>query len=670
MRSDLDVNGLLRGYDVGRLREKITREPFKASFVRMVAHVHDVAEKDRQTDKISNGGWCHSKYFTPLVLEAGFVYRITGDQIAADHVARQIEKIARVYVNPPQSFLDEGLVGGKPSAYFSNAHTCMAVRMCKEGLSEESYQKMADLARHRLIDDCHNGRYFLTHFNAGHNAVTTHVVSAAICALVFGEETGHPNTELIVDLGRDACESHMHWGYDNQGVPHEGPMYSQVTLDWVYLFVDMLRKHGGEDLFKTVPRLATVAQAYSEMQLPGIVGYNGFDDCRKLINPYPMPWLLLTEKEYDRPQDLALWQDTKDGWRYDVIKQGLYHETTAAEWLDLREILWWDGRKEERSVSQFGHSTAFFGLGKAVAVLRSSWSDDAICVNVLGQGRAHNTPDHTHADAGHFSIFAHGELLAYDTGYFNFDEDTHSVILIDDKPFFPQGNGNQYAGRFADTGRHDLLDYVVVDGAGAKGCMWALRTILFVRGEGETSYVVTLDSINVDDKPHNFKWQLQAKMQCSIDVTGDTTAVVNGRKARLDCHFFNPFEEDYQPESHTLKLFTDDHEHIQIMTEEPETNPRLVAEQWGWNCTLMSLVIPRRNGQDAMKVTNDTSYRTFDVKVEHGDYVDQIIYACDHIRVRVPGVKAASEVVVIRRDKEGKLVDYWTIDGKGIELEE
>ena len=663
-----DENGLLRGYDIEALRQKITLEPFRAAFERIVARVHEAAEKDLLTDEIPNRGWCHSKYFTPLVLEAGFVYRMTGDQAAADHVARQIDKVARVYANPPESFHTEIKdFAGKPTAYFTNAHTCMAARMCRTGLSEASYRKLADLARHRLIDDCHNGRYYLTHFNAGHNAVGTHIVSAAICALVFGAETGHPETEQIIELGRDACESHMHWGYDDQGAPHEGPMYSQVTLDWVYLFADMLRRHGGEDLFKTIPRMATVAQAYSEMQLPGIVGYNGFDDCRKLINPYPMPWLLLTAKEYDRPQDLALWQDTRDGWRHDVVRQGLYNETTAAEWLDLREILWWNGRREERQVTDFGHPTAFFGQGKAVAVVRSSWSADAVCLNVLGQGRAHNTPDHTHADAGHFSVFAHGELLAYDTAYFNFTEDTHSVILIDDKPFFPGGNGNQYGGRFAATGRDALLDYVVVDASAAKGCMWSFRTVLFIRGEGEAAYVVVLDNTNVNDRPHNFKWQLQAGMQCNIDVTG-ATAAVRGEQARLDCHFFKPLEEDFQPEPHTLKVCADDHEHIEIMTGEPETNPRLVAEQWGWNCSLMSLVIPRRNDQEPMQVTDDTSYRTFDVKVAHGDYIDQIIYACDHIRVRLPGVRAASEIVVIRRTTTGEVVGAWTIDGKPVTI--
>jgi len=69
-----DKNGLLRGHDLDELRRKITREPFKRAFERIVTRVLEVAEEDRQTDEIPNRGWCHSKYFTPLVLEAGFVY--------------------------------------------------------------------------------------------------------------------------------------------------------------------------------------------------------------------------------------------------------------------------------------------------------------------------------------------------------------------------------------------------------------------------------------------------------------------------------------------------------------------------------------------------------------------------------------------------------------------
>ncbi len=68
----------------------------------------------------------------------------------------------------------------------------------------------------------------------------------------------------------------------------------------------------------------------------------------------------------------------------------------------------------------------------------------------------------------------------------------------------------------------------------------------------------------------------------------------------------------------------------------------------------MSIVVPRGIDQVPLTVVDETAHRTFSARVEHGAYVDQIIYACDHIHVRLPGVKAASEVIVIRKGKPAK----------------
>lgn len=657
-----DLTGLLAGYDITELRAKVRREPFREIFDGIAERVRETAERDRQTDVILPGGWCHSQYFTPMVLEAGFVYRMTGDEDALAHVRRQIDKLARVYADPPESFYRE-IQGfrGKPSAYFSNAHTCLAARLCGPELGGH-YGRLLELARTHLLDDCHRPEYFFTHFNAGHNAVATHVISAAICALAVGHEAGYPLTDQLIEWGRDACEAHTHWGFDAQGAPFEGPMYALVTLEWVYLYADLLRRHEGEDLFRALPKLETIAEAASELQLPGLPGISGFQDCRRLITQHPMPWLLLTAREYGRPRDLALWRQTEE-----KLDPSQPHHARRSGWRGLLDLLWWDGSEPECAVQECDLPTAFFGEGTGVSVLRSSWRNDAVCLVSLGQGRSHNVPDHTHADAGHFSIYAHGDYLAYDTAYFNFDEDTHSVVLIDDTPHCPATQGNQHHGVVTAHGRHPLLDFVTVDAASAKGCLWAERATLFIRGEGDFAYVVTLDNINRDNDVHNFKWQLQANLHCRIE-TGGTTARVIGNKARLDCHFFNPLAEDFPSCPHALRVYADDHLHLNVWTKEPETNPRLVAEQIGPNCTLMAVLIPRRLDEPALQVTDATASRTFNAYVEHGDYIDQLVYACDHSYVRLPDLRASSEIVVVRRRKSGGVVGYWTNDGSAVRI--
>lgn len=648
-----DTTGLLTGYAIDALCVKMRQAPFAPIFDDLIASMRETAAMDCERDVIQPGGWCHSLFFTPMVMEAGFVYRLTGDETALAHVARQIDKLARVYADPPGSFAHE-IQGfkGKPTAYFSNAMTCLAACMCGPALGPR-WETLLSLVRERLIDDNNQGEYFFTHFNAGHNAVVTHLISAAICALTLGREAGYAGIDRAIALGRDACEMHAHWGFDAQGVPFEGPMYALVTLEWVFLYADLLRRHGGEDLFRTLPKLQVIARAASEMQLPGIVGFAGFQDCRQLITQHKMPWLLLTAREYGRPQDLALWWQTCGHENRELPHAG--------GWLRLLELLWWDGTEPERPVQAYGLPTAFIGEGAAVSIFRTSWNDDAVCLYTHGQGRSHNVPDHTHADAGHFSIYAHGDYLAYDTAYFNFDEDTHSVVLIDDTPHCHSAEGNMHHGAFTRHGRHPLLDFVTVDAAGAKGCLWAERTTLFVRGEGDFAYVVTLDNINRDNGVHNFKWQLQANMHCHIEIDGAAARVL-GEKARLDCHFFNPLPEDFPTCPHALRVVADEHPHRCIQTGEPETNPRLVAEQTGPNCTLMSVIIPRRLQEPPLTVTDATALRTFCVYIEHGNYIDQLVYACDHTYIRLPDLRASSEIVVVRRTRDGEVVGYWTCD--------
>ncbi|OGV72139.1 MAG: hypothetical protein A2269_05200 [Lentisphaerae bacterium RIFOXYA12_FULL_60_10] len=651
-------NGLLIGSNLDDLRKKMDRPPFKQAFSEMVQRVHDTAEKDRATDKLTSHGWCHSHFFTPAVLEAGFVHAVTGDPAAAAHVARQVGKLVRVYADPPESFYRELGPTGRPSSYFSNVLTGLAVRLCGEGLPPGTYDTLLQLMRTRLIDDCHKPEYYFTHFNAGHNAVVTHVVSAAICSLLFGRECGHPDTDRMIALGRDACIAHLRWGFDDEGTPHEGPMYAFVTLEWVFLYADLLRRHGGEDLFRTRPEFTAILDANINLQLPGFRGVSGFDDCRNTIVAHPMPWLPFTAREFNRPQDLALWHQLHDR----TLSLGTWK--WSRNWFSVLELLWWDGSPPPSKVPT--PPTAHIGQGKAVAVFRTSWNDNATCVTLLGQGRSHNIPDHTHADAGHFSIFTHGELPAYDTAYFNFDEDVHSVVLIDGKPFHHTTQGNLYAGRFMAVERHPLLDYVAVDASGARGCMWAHRHFLFVRGAGDTCYLVVLDNINKDNGIHSFAWQLQGNLDTTIRVTGERQAVVEGKASRLDCHFFNPLAEDYPTCPHQLTLTFDQHLHRNIQTGEPETNPRLVADQKGCNGSLMAVIVPRGIAEAALTIRDATASRTFNAFIEHGDFVDQVIYAGDHIYVRLPGVQAESEIAVIRRDRSGRVLDTWTCDGRPV----
>ncbi len=649
---------LLRGRDIRAFRAGLSNGPMAAPFLSFLERTRLGAEADLQTDAIEPGGWCHSQYFTPGVLDAALIWYLNGAPWALAHVRRQLEKMHRVYADYPASF--QALLKVQlPSAYFSIAHTALATDLCQAGLGTD-FDRYLRLLRDQLLKDRKDGPYVFTHFNAGHNAVVTHCIATGIATLALGQKAGHPDAALLTEYARDACEMHLKWGFDKQGAPHEGPMYALVTLDWVYLFTDLLRRSGGEDLFVTLrERFEAVADALAGLQLPGWIGYSGFEDCRSLITRHPTPWLLLSATALNRPQDRALWAVAKPG-DHRGQPPGAPITRHPEDVRGLMDFLWWDDTPVQPDTLTL--PCAFVGEGAAVAQYRSSSGPDAVCVTVLGQGRSHNVPDHTHADAGHFSIFAYGDYLAYDTAYFNFDEDTHSVVLIDGKPHAPATQGNMHHGLFSGHGNHPLLDWVRIDAAAAKGCIWADRTVLFIRGDGDFAYLAVLDNINRDNGVHCFQWQLQANLHTRINTIGSAAADVIGKTARLECHFFSPQAEDYPTSPHVMRVFGDQHPHLHIWKKEPETNPRLVAEQTGPNCNLLSLVLPRRCDEPRITIRSAPGRRTFNVYVEHGEWIDQIVYAPDHCFVRLPDLRAAAETVVVRHDRQGQLVAMWTSD--------
>lgn len=663
--------GLLRGFDRAELKSRIGRPAIQPLYAHLYRVTRAAAEADLATDELPCRGWCHSLYFTPRVLEAGFIHALTGESWAAAHVARQVAKLERVYADPPHSFTREIKdFHGKPSAYFSYVHTALAVQLCRPALDPALFTRFLTLVRTRFLEDRGNPPYFFTHFNAAHNAVVTHTISAAITALLFGDESGHPLTDAIIEWGRDACEMHLRLGFDAQGAPFEGPMYALVTLEWVFLYADLLVRHGGENLFQSLPELAVLPEAFRSLQLPGDRGLIGFNDCRQLITQIRMPWLLLTARHYRRPQDLLFWQNVC-GVRFtpaaeaEAPKAAMKFSAKDADILapGLLDLLWWEGTPSDLSPGDHPPPPLFVGHDCGVALARTSPSPDAVCVQIQAQGRSHHILDHTHGDAGHFSIFAYGEYLAYDTAYFNMDETTHSVVLVDNRPHFSNAQGIFYSARFsAIRSQPGWIDYLRVEAASAKGCIWADRHVLFLRGDGdEDACLLLFDNINRDNATHAFQWQLQANLQCSIAITGADSACVTGQKARLDCRFFIPPPGDFPTAPHSLKLFTDAHPHRQIITGEPETNPRLVAEDTGPGCLLLSVISPRRLGAPALDIRSEPAYRTFHLRLRHPHFEDEVLIAGDHRFIRAPGLKTAADLVVIRR-RPGQVPKIWTPD--------
>jgi len=663
--------GLLAGMDVDELKAKIEREPGRAMFARICEMFQATNQRMLAGGDKSSIGQCGCMYVTPLELEAGLIHRLTGDREALGYVERMIDVLERNWViAPPPGHWAAG--DDQFTNYFSQAMVCLAADMCRDALQPAAYEKLCRLVRFYFIGDNTFDRHALGHWS-GHNIGFTRQICSAVCALVFGEESGHPDWERYVDLGRDTCLQYARWGLDPSGFSYEGVGYGSIPILWTYIYAQLLLQNGRDNLFARMPVLSRIPDAVFQVLFPDCSNLAQISD---LSTPQELPWLTLTARQYDRPQDMDLWG------RYRMGEES--PQTTVYRGI-LLSLLWMDDRAPRRPIEEVALPTASCAHGTETANFRTSWRADAVYLNVLGQGRSVSSLGHMHADCGHFSLVAHGDYLAVDGGYWNEMEDQHNAVLVDGLVSRHDRRPDHTAfraGSLRNFQRHELLDYVMVDQSAVKDCRWAFRHVLFVRLGGDDCYVVVIDNINPDDSRHSFWWQLHAHPASEVRIEGPAAASVRRNHARLDLTFLNPSAQDYPSLPHSLSLRADEAFCPMFKNEEPEQvrkegrrmtgndlgnsskwRPRLIAEQVGLNCMLMTVISPRRAGAPPLPVRQTEARLILCAEVDCGEFTDTIVSALDHAYIRLPGLRGQTELALVRRARDGRLLGAWTVDG-------
>lgn len=703
-----ESRGLLAGVALDPLRARTTQAPHSVYWQNMLRRWQEISAWETSTGQFWNLGACGGRFCTPMMLEAALIHRLTGDGEALAWVERQFDKLAAAYARYPESLRE---TFGRFIPLWSHANACLSVDLCRESFDPARLELLRRMVREHFLDDGldWNGPY---RYLAGHNILFTAQACAGVCALTFGEESGHPEWESVVNGARDACVLYARHGLDAGGSPFEGTMYGQIPIHLICHFAQLLYQNGRDNLFESMPVLQRVPDAIQSMLLPDRSAIAPISD-GGLGSPKPFYWLLLTAQHYDRPQDLAFWyafrgpdatapacpENNPPPHNPEVSGEG-HPVRRDAYGHDIYPFLWWDGTTPSTPLEAAAAPTANYLPGTEICNFRTSWRRQATYVNFLGQGRSHSSLDHNHVDCGHFTIFAYGELLAIDTGYWNVAEDQHSALLVDGTPSIPREGTllRHRAGAVRAFKRHAMLDYAVVDAANVKNCMWADRHLLFVRLGGDDCYIVVLDNANVDDKVHSYDWLLQAHPESEVTITGETTACVRRQQARLDITISSPRPEDFPAAPHALQLRTDHcycayvENHTPGLSEAAgvklpflyteaearrEANdllfssfyrPRLIASQTGPNCLLLAVISPRPADAPPLTVRQIPMRRTFRVEVDCGEFVDTIIAAPDHGYLTMPDVRGFAELAVIRRDRDGKVIDYWTVEGLPLEL--
>lgn len=207
------------------------------------------------------------------------------------------------------------------------------------------------------------------------------------------------------------------------------------------------------------------------------------------------------------------------------------------------EYLWPLNRDNIVHPSEYLNPSRIFP-GRGSAVLRTNWEEDGVALHF----RAGPHFNHTHADQGHFNMWAHGEMVAlegqismyYDDPYFwsyNVHAGAHNVLIVD-------GNiQSQELGDFVDEvpafGNHARMLASAIDESA--GLVHSDLTPVYARHlrkyERSAAFTpagnfIVWDAIESHGDEHQFDLFYHPPVQ-GRTIIGDGQAVYTGEKARL-----------------------------------------------------------------------------------------------------------------------------------------
>lgn len=688
------------------LKQKTVTQPYSQLWDYFVKRWESIAERVAElgTPFDISGIGAHS--ITPMAVEAAAIWRLTGRDDAKDYALLCINHLLKHYNGypSPEDFVKgNSQKTGNPSPKpHSHPEVALSADILRDTLPQETLEAVKTLMKKTCIPYTFF-EHGLAGYSSGGNISLGKNIDAAICALVWGKECGFENWESVVDNTCDAVRQYLRNGCDEDGFSYEGTGYGEQVMQFIFLFCHLLRQaRWHDDLLKTEPRLRLIPDAYQQMLLPDSLFTATTNDagsgCRA---PMSLWWLLLAADEFHRPDYRGVWESFSgpdnpvrpwgDCWPYWAkISQT---EPRCIEHMDktmLMTFLYWNADAPTRPIEQSPLPTAVCAEGSGTATFRTSWNKDAIFAIMLGAGRSRACFGHAHSDCGHIGIAIGDEYLAVDSGRYNWPEDQHSVVMVDAQNAIPLppglGMGNDFLyGRLGEFQRHRMLDYCVADAAHMKNALWALRNFMFIRTSGDNGYIVLLDNINVDNKPHEYWWQLQCATTARIKLTSQTTATVHGSKARIECSFFHKADAPAPDCPHSIEVKQDikewvwpygknqDSKQVGVFERTGETitsvrRPRLLAVQKTGSGMLMSVLSPLHENEESRQIRQVPVTNGIGIEVSRDGITDTILSAPDHKLILTDKIKCFSEFAVIRRDTAGKVLDTWTQSGEPVQM--
>lgn len=644
--------------------------------------------------KIATGslGW-HSR--TPMLHEAALLARVNHDPDALAYILRCIDFVARFKPEREREHL-----------LHSHAQIAIAADMVRSQLPVDAHNTLCTFMREVAIP--FNDPDPASLGPLGNNIRWVKSTQTAICALLWGEASQATHWQQTVDQGIRHTRGYLRYGQDEQGHSYEGTGYGQSVLRFMFSFVELLRLTQYADLYQSEPALHAAADATIHSMLPDQTFLTNDND-HGLLAASSVAYLLLTHNAYKNPNHLAAWY-AYQGSGHPIRPWGDQQPWLARQVNDqdhkgelikpeddaslFLACLYWNANASYPAMQAIDLPTTQIAQGSGKLNVRTSWSKDAVFVQVIGSGRSPMSQTHRHADAGHFSLFAHGDYLAIDTGRYNSDEDQHSVVLVDNQchaPVAPGWGMDHHAGCLEGFSQQQPLTYVRADMAHIKGCYWAKRHFLAIDYSTATRpdqlYVVTIDDINKDNELHDWTWQLQGHPDAAFAIHTPDALLASDRpdaqliakRARLDLHFLSTQAQNALAQG-PWSLTQDVKEWQWPYGKNTAPNaldnagllltsvrrPRLLATLHEQRGVLLAVVSPRRIHETPLKVTRSHTASMMSIVIELGDFTDTLLASPSTGYIDTPGLSAFTELLWYRKDRKGSVLQQWTLGGEPI----
>jgi hypothetical protein len=623
-------------------------------------------------------GW-HDQ--TPAILEAALLALLDHDTDTLAYIHQSIDHLAQQTASTRATNPTAKLVN-----IHSHARIAIAADLVRPLLSDHARSTLLHLIKHTWID-YRPGKNGITQYCAGSNIQWAHNIQAGTCALLWGADAGHPTWQTAVDDAVTQTLAYLKYGCDSSGFSFEGNGYGHSVFSYLFPFVELLINTNTTNLYTREPKLLAILDSAIQSLFPD-QNFLTNDNDLGLLGVSSLFYALLAHKHHPDPAYMGLWH------AYQGPSHPLRPYGDTGPWLQklaglpttplegtsslFYTMLYWDPSAPVTPIENCTRPLATYAQGTERADIRTSWSPKAVYANILGAGRSHHSQTHRHADAGHFSLFAHGDYLAIDTGRYNANEDQHNVTLINNQNAYPiTGWGMDHKkGSLSGFTQSGPLTHLKADMAHLKNCHWADRTFLFINYAPDRAYLITLDNINVDNQPHAFNWQLHANQACALSITSDTSANLQGQNASLDLTFAVPTSP------HTLTLRQDEKawQNPYNSTQKPTgvlshgvllssvARPRLLADVQGPNGVILAILSPRPNNQPPLKITRTHHPKAIELQIHTDQFIDTIITAPDRALIDTPTITALTELIFVRRDLTGKTLFTWTPDNAPITL--